>query len=72
MYDSILCVQGYVLYSVSYNNDNIDDQYLQHDIKIIRKISFKVFRSLLINHFYRKWLRTEIQWPSRIGIVQMV
>ena len=57
---------------IVYGNNDTDDQYFQHDLKSIRKISFKVFRSVLVNHFHYKWLRKEVEWPSRTGIVEMI
>ena len=50
----------------------LDNDVLISNVRNIRKISFKCFRTVLINHFHYKWIRRQIDWPSRTGVVEVL
>jgi hypothetical protein len=57
---------------IAYGIGDMIDEFPANNIKSIRKISFKSFRLILINHFQEKWLRNEVVWPSRTGVVELL
>ena len=58
---------------IAYGDINISDELILSDVvKSIRRMSFKSFRSALIVHFHEQWLRNEIVWPSRTGVVEVI